>query len=813
MTLAIRLFQCVFLCIMATYCLLAYLPFTYQQIIQGNLLPWLGVFGRFQPILWWILTVVGRTPRSAADAPVGLVRSLAGSGSIWLSAHVLAGVWLIAQPLTDQLHSPAAALGWSLAAFASLAWTGWLDWRAVRGEMNWPQLSTSGDRLFLTSLGSAVLLTAAYAVAAAWRMPGAHALLAIFSLDAHLFIFMGMFAVLALGRTISEVTRRPARTEFWFVAAVAGFGVEFMLAHTIFPVVSFDGAKAEAVAVWAAASIVLFWSGVCARLRVAGGSAEDGLDLFLLPLTFWAKGSSRVSTSVVLVLAIAAGCSLSVAAAAMDWNYLMQKVSATMVWLIAFALLYAIAARVPRTRMAAFMLTAIAILGVHRVLMAREPEVDSALRQYASYNASYKVVYDWMAPTEASGDYYRFLAANTNLSRERALAPVEVLLRDQLEPGAGPRPNIFIFVLDSLRRDYLSPYNPAVTFTPAIESFGKESLVFDRAFARYAGTGLSEPSIWSGAMLPHKQYVLPFHPMNSLEKLLDAGGYRRFISMDTILAALLTHDARTTELDEGRMTMDFDLAHTVQELTAKLSNSPAEPVFSYTQPQNLHISVINRAARSVPAGESYPGFDAPYASRLRRNDAAFGQFIAFLKERGLYENSIVILTADHGDSLGEGGRWGHAYTLVPEVLRIPLIVHVPEKLRSAYVSDVKDVAFLTDIAPSLYQLLGQGPTNKSELFGKPLFAPDAAALASYRRDSWLVAASYAPVYGILKNGRELYVSDAVQYRESLYDIAGASAVELTVGPTAKRAYQDSIRRHVRAIGNFYRIETTEGRPQ
>lgn len=81
MTLAIRLFQCVFLCIMATYCLLAYLPFTYQQIIQGNLLPWLGVFGRFQPILWWILTVVGRTPRSAADAPVGLVRSLAGSGS------------------------------------------------------------------------------------------------------------------------------------------------------------------------------------------------------------------------------------------------------------------------------------------------------------------------------------------------------------------------------------------------------------------------------------------------------------------------------------------------------------------------------------------------------------------------------------------------------------------------------------------------------------------------------------------------------------------------------------------------------------
>ena len=71
------------------------------------------------------------------------------------------------------------------------------------------------------------------------------------------------------------------------------------------------------------------------------------------------------------------------------------------------------------------------------------------------------------------------------------------------------------------------------------------------------------------------------------------------------------------------------------------------------------------------------GFYTPYAARLERVDACFGEFIAYLKDAGLYESSIVVLTSDHGDSLGDEGRWGHAYTVFPEVMRVPLIMHVP----------------------------------------------------------------------------------------------------------------------------------------
>ena len=99
-------------------------------------------------------------------------------------------------------------------------------------------------------------------------------------------------------------------------------------------------------------------------------------------------------------------------------------------------------------------------------------------------------------------------------------------------PSAEP-PNIFIFLVDSLRRDYLSPYNGRVSFTASIDAFAKESLVFRRAFTQYGATGLSVPSVWIGGLLLHKQYVTPFAPMNAPARLLQHEQYAQWISMTT----------------------------------------------------------------------------------------------------------------------------------------------------------------------------------------------------------------------------------------------------------------------------------------
>ena len=403
--------------------------------------------------------------------------------------------------------------------------------------------------------------------------------------------------------------------------------------------------------------------------------------------------------------------------------------------------------------------------------------------------------------------FYDLLQRNTNIPREVRVDPVDVDLVDALAPRIGHPPHIFMFVIDSLRQDYVSPYNPRVTFTPAIDRFARDSVVFKRAFTRYGATGLSEPSIWVGGLLVHKQYVMPFAPMNALHKLLAADGYQRFISRDTILRTIMPMDDMDVELDAGVPNMDYDLCRSLTDLRAKVldRSRPERPIFAYTQPQNIHISRMTREGASVPAGAAYPGFYPPYAARIQKMDACFGEFVQFLRDEGLYDDSLIVLTSDHGDSLGEGGRWGHAYTIFPEIVRIPLVVHLPRALQEQMTCETDAVASLVDITPTLYYLLGHRPVVSGAIFGRPLCTATPQERTATRRDSYIVVSSYGPVYGILGgNGRWLYIADGVSYTDYYYDLAGDPAgSQNRVTPAVRREYQQLIREGIEAVNRFY----------
>jgi arylsulfatase A-like enzyme len=170
-------------------------------------------------------------------------------------------------------------------------------------------------------------------------------------------------------------------------------------------------------------------------------------------------------------------------------------------------------------------------------------------------------------------------------------------------------------------------------------------------------------------------------------------------------------------------------------------------------------------------------------------DGCFAGFVAALKQAGLYDRSIVIVTSDHGDSLGEGGRWGHAFFLEPEVMRVPLIIHLPSDLRARVAADTKAVAFATDITPTLYALLGHDPSDLGPLFGRPLFGPIDGPPPAPRPEPFLLGSSYGAVYGILRdNGRLLYTSDAEDARDFAFDLHGSGPgvpLALTADMTAE----------------------------
>jgi membrane-anchored protein YejM (alkaline phosphatase superfamily) len=280
--------------------------------------------------------------------------------------------------------------------------------------------------------------------------------------------------------------------------------------------------------------------------------------------------------------------------------------------------------------------------------------------------------------------------------------------------------------------------------------------------------------------------------------------------MDHIMEQLLTPTPLLVPLDRGIPELEYDFCRTLDEIERSLQ-APDEHggVFAHTRALNLHVAALGKS--EVPPGESYPGFEARYAAQVHRMDGCFGGFIDFLKRRGLYDRSVVILTADHGEMLGEDGQWGHAYYLFPPVLQIPLIVHVPPALAGNAAVDVDAIAFSTDITPTIYSVLGYQPRRQTELMGQSLIGTAGTDSTSRRRATEVVAASYGAVWGVLRhNGQHLYIVDANHGKEYAFERPPRQPWRAArVNPALKVADQQAIREYIDEIIREYGVTPRE----
>jgi arylsulfatase A-like enzyme len=256
------------------------------------------------------------------------------------------------------------------------------------------------------------------------------------------------------------------------------------------------------------------------------------------------------------------------------------------------------------------------------------------------------------------------------------------------------------------------------------------------------------------------------------------------------------------------MVKDFRFCQTLGEIGERLAKrSPGDPpVFAYSLSQDIHVSAVTREGGRSVDDAAYPGFSAAVASRIRRFDACFGHFVDTLHRLGLFEDSVIILMSDHGDSLGEEGRVGHAYGLFPEVIRIPLIVSLPARLRSRFGADVAAPVFNTDVTPTLYRLLGHELAPSTPLFGRPLYAPPGERAAT--RADTMVASSYGAVYGALLDGAtRLYIVDSVNVREYGYALAPDARDEaIAVDAKLRSRGQTTIRATIQALADLHGYE-------
>lgn len=823
----LRLLVAAFFLLTAAYGVLNCSPFAFDMFVRPQLFPWLAQF-----VAWHHVWLCGAYAASLVTIASAL-RGRRTGHPFCRSAHVLAvayalvlgvvSVWLLMRPYLPTLWSEGQGLPLALAAFVPLLWLALIDHVSVRPA--WLSRDDSGEatgdrRILVTCARTAACLWAAHlmrAIILGERARGAVAwtLTAAWTLTLTSALFAIIAAVFGAITGIARRTRTPRRCEYALVVLLAAAGISELFRRIVFPTLSLGAAESASVAALLGLSVSATWSGFVVRRRVPPSRAATASELFLTPV--WDKRTARAALVALLIVSFFALHLME----RRDWDTVVQRLIMAAEWAAAFGLMLRTtddgrAGQRPASAMvAAAVVTLAALLGLPRAAStlaawtgnpALEPSV--ALGRYATIEGAFRLVGDSLIARQGfDSGYDRYLQRAADFSGAVSITIPSVQFATSPAPPGERRPDIFVFVIDSLRRDYLSTFNPAVTFTPNFGQFAADSYAFRNAFTRHGGTELAMPSIWAGAAVVRKVVAPGFTRMNALEKLVDADHYRMAINEHTV-ADYLGTKTPVTSIDPYVPNVDTDLCQNLKGLEAYLdvSATDAGPVFGLFRPMNIHIlNTMRGGQRSLD--HDYPGFYAPYASRVRRLDGCFGAFVSYLKQHGRYDNSIIIVTADHGDSLGEDGNWGHAVWLFPEIVRIPLIIHVPSALRPAVTTDLARVAFTTDIAPTLYALLGHAVRDLGQLFGAPLFVPSNQQLSPRRRDAFLLTSSYGSTFGLLRrNGRLLYVSDLTEWREYAYDLSGQLvATPMVVDDDLRRVSQRLIRERVAEAERFYRV--------
>lgn len=811
------------------YCLLTWayglivsVRFAFEQFIRPNLFPWVSEFVTWHHAWYWgayLLSAATLIPdlRAARE-------NRAGRGAGWLAVGYLLffgaiGVHLLSNPYLVTLDGGQRPLTIVPGALLPLLWLAVIDHLGARFPRDErPRMVTGQRRLFAACLATAVSVWLLHVAVTALRSDisgGLAGRLATVSwaLVLDVAAALAVFVVASLAVSIAATRRRAFDWEYAFAVALAAVAIAEFVRRFVLPSLAFGDVEAAVSAIPFGVVMALMWSGWRVRQRRRDRPADTALAL--LSAVF----DGRSMRSLLLAAVVPAGAAIAFRLVEqVDWALIMNR----LITITEAALIFGFFLgrfrdrqddswsnrRLVAAPLAALLaLAALPYATTALIALTGNPNLESELaieRLPTTDPLGAAIARLWIEQQPPNMDYYYAMtASNTTQSSQRPAVPATNFVSTAIDVRP-PLPNVFIFLIDSLRRDYLSPYNPAVTFTPAVAKLAADSYVFRNAFTSYGGTWMSIPGLWTGTPLT-RGWGRVFKQLNAIEPLIKTGAYDFVINDYTVATEFSTPQ---TFLNPGIESVKTDICDNVKALQAHIDGRKVDrPLFTFLAPMNVHI-LNTRTALGGPTDPRYKGFYASYASKLERVDTCFGSLLTYLQERGLYDNSIIIFASDHGETLGTDGNWGHQYFLFPEVVRIPLIVRLPPAMRERFTTDLARVTLLRDVAPTLLALLGQPVPDLGPPLGSAMFVPPDREPAPRRRESFLLMSSYGSTFALLRrNGKFLYFSDLVNWREYAYTLFREPLGErVTVTESLRRAGQADIRTKVDEVDALFRAK-------
>ena len=288
-----------------------------------------------------------------------------------------------------------------------------------------------------------------------------------------------------------------------------------------------------------------------------------------------------------------------------------------------------------------------------------------------------------------------------------------------------PTFNVVLITIDTLRADHVGCYGYKQIKTPNIDSVAADGVRFEHAFTPVPVTLPSHTAILTGTypMLSgmHDFSGNKLSPQQvTLATVLKQAGY---VTGAVVASAVL--DSRFG-LNQG---FDFYYDHfdfsRLEEANLDEMERPgnvvADQALEWLGKNSqkkfflwMHLYDPHYPYRPPePYRQEYAA--QPYDGEIAFADEQVGRLLRFLKDRGLYQNTVIVLSGDHGESLGEHGEKTHGFFIYNVTMHVPLIIHLPGKSTT---QTVDDPVSLVDLMPTV--LAATGLDIPSQVQGRSL---------------------------------------------------------------------------------------------
>lgn len=372
-----------------------------------------------------------------------------------------------------------------------------------------------------------------------------------------------------------------------------------------------------------------------------------------------------------------------------------------------------------------------------------------------------------------------------------------ILVSLAVDVHAGSKPNIILITVDSLRADRSGFLIARRGLTPSLDELARQSIVFERAYSQAAETVASTATILTGSYPQTHQAGIFGTPLGAtqvyLPDLLHAARYKTAAFVGSILLDPCDGPFQGYERGFDEYDATFHLAQrgenreqsmarpgnqVIIHATRWLSTHQAEPLFLWV---NLHDP------------EGSPQFF--YDRAVARADASIGKLLAFLRTHKLYDDSLIVVAADHGESLGAHGEERSGVFLYDESIHVPLLLKLPRGQMPG--TRIKNRVRLLDIAPSVLEVAGV-PVS-SQMQGQSLIriAQGGAQvdLPAYTRSDIAQQAFGCSTLESWRAGKYLYIRAP---RPELYDLANDGAATKNLAENS-RATLDTMASQLQAL--------------